>query len=88
MQLLANHQHMELWNIMKKLRRLYCVPNKNFSYEYGEFLYRSSQDTYQQKKRNMQVASQIARMQLLVNQVHILDVVTVQVAPSILLHSA
>jgi hypothetical protein len=36
----------------------------------------------------MQVASQIARMQLLVNQLHILDVVTVHVAPSILLHSA
>jgi hypothetical protein len=33
MKLLANPGHMELWKMMKKLRRLYCVPNKNFSYE-------------------------------------------------------
>jgi hypothetical protein len=40
-----------LWNMAKKLCHLYYMPNKTFLSTDGEILYRSSQDTYQQRKK-------------------------------------
>jgi hypothetical protein len=51
MQLLVDHRRMELQNMQKKNCATYIVSQtKSFLSEDGEILYRSSQDTNQQRK--------------------------------------